>query len=212
MIPLALKLKKERYREIAKTQDLIVEELYKIFDKAVIHGGTSIWRCYKGNRFSEDIDAYILKDKRKLENFFFNLEKKGFIIEKKKIKENSLFSNLKLNRTYVRFEAIFKTYKGSVLREYENADGNFITVYTLNAEELIKEKIDAYNSRLKIRDMYDIFFLLRYVKDKENIKQKLIKFVKLFKSPIDENDLKILIFDGIAPDSKRMLDYIKHYI
>jgi len=132
MIPLALKLKKERYREITKAQDLIVEELYKVFDKAVIHGGTSIWRCYKGNRFSEDIDVYITKDKEKLEFFFFNLKKKGFIVEKKKIKENSLFSNLKLNKTYVRLEAIFKTYKEGVLKEYENADGNFITVYTLS--------------------------------------------------------------------------------
>ena len=59
MIPLILKLKKATHREIAKAQDLIVETLYEVFETAVFHGGTAIWRCYKGNRFSEDIDIYM---------------------------------------------------------------------------------------------------------------------------------------------------------
>ena len=73
MIPLILKLKKSSQKEIAKAQDLIVEEIYKIFDKAIIHGGTSIWRCYNGNRFSEDIDMYIPKEISKINDLFENL-------------------------------------------------------------------------------------------------------------------------------------------
>ena len=57
-IPLALRIKKAQHKEIAEAQDIVVEELYRIFSKAVFHGGTSIWRCYNGNRFSEDIDVY----------------------------------------------------------------------------------------------------------------------------------------------------------
>ena len=61
-IPLILKLKRAQQKEIAKAQDIIVNTLYEVFENAVLHGGTSIWRCYNGNRFSEDVDVYIVKD------------------------------------------------------------------------------------------------------------------------------------------------------
>ena len=75
MIPINLKLKRKMHKDIAYAQDLIVEEIYNFFPKAVIHGGTAIWRCYNGNRFSEDIDVYIKKDREKIEEFFKTLEK-----------------------------------------------------------------------------------------------------------------------------------------
>ena len=108
MIPLILRLKKESHKNIALAQDILIQEIYNVFNNAVLHGGTAIWRCYEGNRFSEDLDFYLKKDINKINLVFNNLQKRGFIIEKKKITENSLFSNLKLNRTMVRFEAIFK--------------------------------------------------------------------------------------------------------
>ena len=204
MIPLILRLKKLQHKDIARAQDIIIEELYKIIDNAVLHGGTAIWRCYQGNRFSEDIDMYV-PDSEKINIFFKNLEKRGFIIEKKKITENSLYSNLKFERVYVRFEALFKKVK-YVLRDYETIDGNFITVSTLTQEELIKEKINAYLNRKKIRDLYDIFFLLRYVQKIAELK----KLIKEFENPIDEKELKIIIFEGTVPNSKKMLEYIKY--
>ncbi|HLD15149.1 MAG TPA: nucleotidyl transferase AbiEii/AbiGii toxin family protein [Candidatus Nanoarchaeia archaeon] len=209
-IPLALRIKKAQHKEIAEAQDIVVEELYRIFSKAVFHGGTSIWRCYNGNRFSEDIDVYIPKDLKKLDAFFKNLESIGFIVEKRKITENSLFSNLKINRITVRFEALFKDTKG-ILKEYENINGNLTTIYTLSPEELVKEKIGAYLNRLKVRDLYDIFFLLRYVINKEAIKEELKKLIKNFKEPVDKTELRVLIIEGLIPDVKEMLDYIKSW-
>ena len=210
MIPLILKLKKSSQKEIAKAQDLIVEEIYKIFDKAIIHGGTSIWRCYNGNRFSEDIDMYIPKEISKINDLFENLEKKGFRIIKKKVGKNSIYSNLELNRTIVRFEAIFKTING-VLKEYQTSEGNLITVYTLTPEELIKEKINAYIKRYKIRDLYDVFFLLRYVKNKDSIKRELNHLIDNFKQPVDKKELKVLVIEGLTPDVDKMLQYIKTF-
>lgn len=61
-IPLTLRLKKQAHKKVAEAQDLIVKELYSVFDGAVLHGGTAIWRCYGGNRFSEDVDAYLPRD------------------------------------------------------------------------------------------------------------------------------------------------------
>ena len=210
-IPLILRLKRESHKKIAEAQDLIIRELYLVFNDAVLHGGTSIWRCYDGNRFSEDIDIYIPKEVNKINLLFKNLENKGFIVEKKKIGENSLYSNLKIGGVFVRLEALFKKAKGS-LKEYETVESNFITIYTLTPEELILEKVDTYLKRLKIRDLYDIFFLLRFVKNKFEIRDKLEYLIKSFKNPLDERELKIILLEGITPNTEKMLEYIKRYI
>ena len=84
-------------------------------------------------------------------------------------------------------------------------------MYSLTPEELIAEKVDAYIKRLKIRDIYDIFFLLKYVEDKNKIKMQIQKLFKEFKSPVDEKELKILVLEGIAPNYKEILDYVKRW-
>lgn len=211
MIPLILKLKKTNHKEIARSQDLIVEVLYSLFENAVLHGGTSIWRCYNGNRFSEDVDVYLPRDIKKINSFFEKLERAGFIIKKRKIGKNSLFSILQLNKAVVRFEAVFKKVGGS-LKEYENAESNYITIYTLTPEELIEEKVNAYLKRLKIRDFYDVFFLLRYVKDKAKVKGALKKLIGNFKMPIDEKNLKAVVIEGLVPKAEDMLNYISREI
>ena len=89
---------------------------------------------------------------------------------------------------------------------------DLITIRTLSPEELINEKIGAYLNRLKIRDLYDIFFLLRYVKNKKDVSNNLKKLVWGFKEPIDKEELRILIFEGLIPDTKEMLVYIKRFL
>ncbi|MFH1585135.1 MAG: nucleotidyl transferase AbiEii/AbiGii toxin family protein [archaeon] len=210
-IPLILKLKKQSHKNIAGAQDLIIEEIYKVFDRAVLHGGTAIWRCYSGNRFSEDIDVYIPRNVGKINSLFENLEQKGFTIQKKKIGENSLYSVLKINDAIVSFEALFKKISGE-LREYLRVDGNIIMIYTLSPEELIKEKIDTYIKRQKIKDFYDIFFLIRHIKDKNKIKESLNKLIDYQKEPLDEKELRVLIIEGLIPDFRQMEDYIKRSI
>lgn len=209
-IPLNLKLKKKIQKEIAIVQDVVVEELYNFFPKAVIHGGTAIWRCYNGNRFSEDIDVYIKKDEKRINDFFNSLEKRGFKIAKKRLKENSLYSELIFNRIPVRFEATFQI-KKSILKKYETSESFFISVYILTAENLIIEKISTYLKRQKIRDLYDIFFLLNYAK-KNKIIEYLKKLIKNFTKPKDEENLKAIIISGAIPNSKQLIEEIKRYI
>jgi len=210
-IPLILKLKKNKYKEIARAQDIIIEELYKVFDKAVLHGGTAIWRCYDGKRFSEDIDVYISRDLKRLNLLFENLKNKGFRIIRKKIGENSLYSNLDLNGVFVRFEALFKKSRG-ILKEYEKIEGNLTIVQTLSPEDILHEKIDTYIKGRKVRDIYDVFFLLRYVEVDNEIRKKLNRFFKNFQKPVDEKQLNVLIFEGLVPDLNDILLYIKRRI
>ena len=91
-IPLAVRLKRESHRKIAYAQDLVLEQVYKSFNNAVLHGGTAIWRCFSGKRFSEDLDFYLENSKEKINSVFDNLEKIGFKIVKKKVSDTSVYS------------------------------------------------------------------------------------------------------------------------
>lgn len=204
------KLKKAAHRDIAKGQDIIVQALYEVEGAAVIHGGTSIWRCYGGNRFSEDVDVY-LPNKEKVGAIFEHFVKKGFRIDKKKVGDNSVYSTLQFQRVIVRFEAIFKKMVGS-LRDYETVEGTFIPVYTLSPEQLLGEKMAAYQGRKKIRDLYDIFFLLKFVQEREKVKPLLQRLLMEFPKPADEPELKILILDSLVPTSQGMKDYIQRWL
>lgn len=64
-----------------------METLYKVFPRSVLHGGIAIWRCYSGNRFSEDVNTYVEKDLEKINKFFEELKRAGFEVTKKKDNE-----------------------------------------------------------------------------------------------------------------------------
>ena len=210
-IPLILRIKRKKHRELAGLQDILIENIYEILPETVLHGGTAIWRCYSGNRFSEDIDVYTERDVKKIEEFFKKLKELGFEIIKKKIKQNSLFSVLRFNTAEIRFEAVFKKVN-SIIKEYETCDESLVNIYTLLPEDLIKEKVSAYISRRKIRDLYDIFFLLRYVKEVEKVKPELKKLIQKFENPVDEKDLKTIILTGITPTKKDIINYIDRWV
>lgn len=207
-IPIEKKLKKKIHKKVAMTQDLLIIEMYKNFPGSVIHGGTSIWRCYNGNRFSEDIDVYLptqLKEKMKF--FKDRLEKIGFHTKKFKQTKNSIFSKFSYQGAIIRFEAVFKDIKDFITKSFEMSDGSFIIVNTLSPEKIIKEKISAYNERRKIRDLYDIFFLLNFVENKKSVNLKDL----IFREPIDKKDLEVLIISGVAPGVDYMVRSIRKW-
>ena len=206
-IPLQTRLKREIHRKIAYAQDLIVKEVYSVFEKAVLHGGTAIWRCYNGKRFSEDLDFYLPNDKKKLNFLFENIKKTGFDIKKKKISENSVYSELEFDRVLVRLEATFQKVYGLIC-DYEMSDGNIISIYSLTPESFISEKSNTYLKRFKVRDLWDIFFLLRIVQNPEKIRE-IKNLIKNYRRPVDESDLKIVLLEGIVPSADEMIDYIK---
>lgn len=209
-LPLSKRLKKQVHREVALAQDLLVKELYSVFPQAIIHGGTAIWRCYQGQRFSEDLDVFILRDLEKIHLFYAHLEKVGFTVERKRIGENSIYSTLQFQRATVRFEAIFKQ-ENTILGMYETVEGNMIPVYTFTPERFIQGKVEAYLNRRKVRDLYDIFFLLPKVKDKSKIQEVLQKLFQHYQPPLDEMELTAFILEGVAPSAQKMKEFIEIY-
>ncbi|MBS3141757.1 nucleotidyl transferase AbiEii/AbiGii toxin family protein [Candidatus Woesearchaeota archaeon] len=206
-IPLANRLRKESHRQIAAAQDMIVEEVFKEIPGAVFHGGTCIWRGYSGKRFSDDLDFYFPRSIPSINAVFDNLKKRGFDIVKKKIAERSVYSELVLGRVSVRLEGTFQNVKGSLM-DYERIDGTVMAVYGLTPEELIREKAATYIKRRKIRDLYDVFFLLRLVKEFNKVKEPIGQLVQKYVSPDDEENLKAIVLEGIVPSSKELIAYI----
>lgn len=210
-IPLNLKLRNKKDREVAFAQDIIVEELYKFFPEAIIHGGTGIWRCYHGNRFSEDVDVYIKRDENQIAEFFKSLEGKGFKIIKKRLKENSLYSGLDFKGIETKFEATFQN-KKPFFKKYETAESFFINVYTLTPEDLVIEKVETYLKRRKIRDLYDIAFLINHVEKKELVRCYLKELIEKFEKPIDEENLANIIIVGAVPSYGHLLVEIERWV
>ncbi|MEK6898628.1 MAG: nucleotidyl transferase AbiEii/AbiGii toxin family protein [Nanoarchaeota archaeon] len=206
-VPLQARLKREVHRKIAYVQDIIMKEVYSVFNDAILHGGTAIWRCYNGKRFSEDLDFYLPKERKKIEVLFENLKRRGFIIKKQKISEQSVYSELELERVSVRLEATFQKVSG-VICDFELSDGNFISIYSLTIEQFITEKSETYLKRLKVRDLWDIFFLLKNVENLHKLKV-LENLIRLYKKPIDEENLQAILLEGIVPSAKEMIEYIK---
>jgi predicted nucleotidyltransferase component of viral defense system len=213
-LPINKKLKKKLHKTIALAQDILIMEIYNTFPSAVIHGGTAIWRCYASNRFSEDVDVYLplAAKKADFENFLNGLKGKGFVVQKFKRTNNSIFAKFSYFGVIIRFEAIFKNIKNFLTKNFEMSDGTSIIVNTLQPEEIIKEKISSYFKRKKVRDLYDIFFLLRFVEDKRKVKSALESLLEKFVKPVDENELKVLIVSGSIPRVEDMMEVMRRWV
>ncbi|HVC58122.1 MAG TPA: nucleotidyl transferase AbiEii/AbiGii toxin family protein [Candidatus Acidoferrales bacterium] len=203
--PIELSLKTEGQVALARLQDRVVEALFNIDLSLVMHGGTAVWRCYGGNRFSEDIDMYATdaQVKRLSNELTWALSKRGVKLEYSKHSNRILeyyddFARSKL-------EAMLPP-KGlaHVQREYTRSDGTRLPINTLSANGFIMEKIATYQSRRYVRDLYDIYHLLNNEKlDAKSIKA-LKSFSKLIERPIDEAKLVDLVYIGVAPTFETM--------
>ncbi len=67
-------------------------------------------------------------------------------------------------------EGLVGVKKKHVVKAFEMVDGSFITVNTLGPEELALEKVSAYMARRKVRDLYDVFFLIQLVREKRRVR------------------------------------------
>jgi len=208
-IPLFNRLKKRLHVETAMLQDEVVDIVYGVSPKAVLHGGTSIWRCYAGNRFSEDLDFYLGSGRGFEARFRKSLESRGLSLLKFKKTENSIFSRISNGIVEVRFEAAFRKPRAFEPRPFERVDGSFMNVFTLSPEGLLLEKLAAYKGRCLVRDIYDVFMLSGMVVPTKEISAEIRSFLRSPKPPVDENNLKAIVFSGAVPSFEQMLLSLK---
>jgi predicted nucleotidyltransferase component of viral defense system len=207
-------LKKKLHKDIGFLQDEVIELLYDVFPEIIFHGGTSIWRCYKGNRFSEDLDLYLLKEENIKEKLTSLLSKKGLQLIKYKETENLIFSKILLNNIIIQLEIRLLSKQDPIFKkispvEYRKIDGSTITVLCLTEKELLFEKAKAYLNRRLIRDIYDVYFFSNFVSLSIEEKKELEDIVLNFKEPIDPENIKAIVYKGAIPNYSQMLDFIK---
>ena len=186
--------------------------LSNITDGFALHGGTAVWRCYGGKRFSTDIDAYVWDENFKTK---FTNAAKGIGIEATKFGGRGVtFIHVIKNETEIKVEPR-NVEKAAILVPYERVDGSKTNVLALSPEDMILEKIAAYNDRRAYKDLYDITILLNKVKETDKMRDALSEFAKDIPPP-DENvqsysEFKAVIYTGVIPSYQKMSEFIRRW-
>ena len=203
-------LKNKDYLEIARLQDEVVSRLYNINTKLTFHGGTSVWRCYGGKRFSFDLGMYV-KSSSEISKLIDNLAGYGLNVKNSKLRggERSIYYYAVSNgKASITLEFAQKKVTDRVIATYIKTDGSGMDIFSLSPESLIKEKVTAYLSRRAIKDLYDIF-VLAHVSDSDKTKSEIYELISNIKYPVDEKTLPQFIYYGPIPEYNSIIDYLK---
>jgi len=200
-------------------QNMVLLSIYSLVgDKLLFKGGTCLYKVYGLSRFSEDLDFTSLKkiDEQDIANKviydlkLFNI--KGIIKETKKYRNEV---NIKLLFNGPLYKGKRQTIK-PIYREIPDFD-----FFAMHEEEILAEKIRAIFTRNKARDVYDLWFLLKYRKlsinpDAADKKLKIynLKFDREIlickikaKKGLWNTDLKNIII-GELPDFDEVFEFI----
>lgn len=208
--PIEVKLKSANQKAIAALQDSIVESLLDVDPKIIMHGGTAIWRCYGGNRFSEGVDVYAtdLQVKKLKHQITWVLSKRNVWMDRMGVTDRVFYFTG--SSAEAKLEAM-KPAKGiePIQKEYERVDGSKFFITTLSINSFISEKIDTYKKRRFVRDFYDIYHLTSIGDLQTRTKKELDRFLQQVERPIDETKLGDLIYAGTAPSFETMVNSIR---
>ncbi len=207
-LPIAKQLRKKTQSEVAYLQDEVVDIMYSVSDDLILHGGTAIWRCYAGKRFSEDLDFYSQSFTELISVFQREIDSHGLTLSKLKDTGNVIFSNVSNGSVSVKVEINHVSDVSGTQMPYELADGSSIEILSLTPDQFIKEKILAYSNRRYIRDLYDIYHLVNSSDLLETTRQELMEFMENLQPPADEHVLKTIVYSGLPPS----LDSLKRGI
>ncbi len=212
-------------RNRAVLEDDALDLLVKNYDAFVMHGGTAVWRCYGGNRFSRDLDFYsnldASEESRLQKEIHELLVENDYPVREEKYnnKTNTLHIIFRGNGTTGKFDITFGKADGHAV-EYMRVDGSRKMILALGPGELLVEKIDTYLSKYvngaeEIHDLYDIMVLKDKIgKPSKEICRKIDAFLTKIKDrpPKNEKDLRQLILSGAAPSFKDMIGILERWL
>lgn len=173
---------------------IIKEILPLLGEKFILKGGTALNLYYGLNRYSEDIDLDAvtnnmditkkLSQHKDFKNWNINVKKNTDMVFRIMI-DYGATSNL---GTYPLKIEISSRNKDLIRQNYLTYNThNGINVY--NIKELINMKLTAFNGRDKVRDFFDIAFLLDKYSDKFNNDNLINIRERIYYYGIDELDL-----------------------
>lgn len=102
----------------------------------------------------------------------------------------------------------------NTLAAYQRVDGTQATISVLTPTELLKRKMEAYEGRRLIRDIYDIFLLSNFLDRYDyTVKTSLSYFLNNLSEPEDEEVLRSLIIKGKRDlGFSQMTDYLRRWL
>ncbi|MFH1200114.1 MAG: nucleotidyl transferase AbiEii/AbiGii toxin family protein [Candidatus Micrarchaeota archaeon] len=211
-LPLDKRLKKRLHRDVGCLQDELVDLLYGVAPSLVLHGGTAVWRCFGGARFSEDLDFYLPGVQADFEQAFRAvLHSRGLELLKFKKTANLIFAKVRNRDAEVRVEINFSKVALGVPLAYEKMDGTALVVFCIPLEALVLEKARAFCSRRLIRDVFDVYFLSLQLSDESGrgaFGKELAGLVSSLPAPLDESTLDAIVYSGAVPSFAQMRDYL----
>ena len=222
-------------------QNMVLLSIYSLVgDKLLFKGGTCLYKVYGLSRFSEDLDFTSVKkiDEQDMANKviydlkLFNI--KGIIKETKKYRNEvnikllfngPLYKGSKETQCFIplnislREKPVYDAKKQTIRPVYREIPD--FDVFAMHEEEILAEKIRAIFTRNKARDVYDLWFLLKYRKlsinpDAADKKLKIynLKFDREIlickikaKKGLWNTDLKNIII-GELPDFDEVFEFI----
>jgi predicted nucleotidyltransferase component of viral defense system len=178
-------------------QHVFLSELYreKNSEKLLFKGGTALRIVYGSSRFSEDLDfngvgISIIQIEGIVESVLVKMEERGIkaVIEESKKTSGGYLAIFQFSgdgyQSGIQMEVSTRgkaQSKGGSAALVQSDLVPAYTLYHLNEQDLVREKVEATLTRSKARDFYDLYFILRsrmafgpvFGKDK-TIKVKLI--------------------------------------
>ncbi len=161
-------------------QDIILFSIYSNIGKELVFkGGTSLYKVYKLNRFSEDLDFTLTKNidiKKMGNNLLSDLTLLNITGKIKEIKEHKneinirlllngpLYKGSKVTQCFIplnislREKVLLEPKRESVIPLYKELPN--YEIFVMQEKEILAEKVRAIFTRLKPRDVYDLWFLL----------------------------------------------------
>lgn len=153
-------------------QDILLHLLYRKIPKMVFAGGTCLWKVLKGDRFSEDIDAYASSVPEDIVDY---LKRELTLLG---INCNVLKQRKTSNMLFLKFALSFPSHPREIIVSLEILSAEpkktkEVTIYSpypdvppielviLSPEEMLANKISAIYKRNKARDVHDLYILLR---------------------------------------------------
>lgn len=201
------KLDNSEKRIRADLEDKVIDIIFSVTNKAVFHGGTCVWRCFGGERFSEGISIYV-ENENAIKRIIDRLIYYGY-----RTKFSTAFSKHGVKLYFYNIEDMLDLQIAilgiaGVLNGYETIKGSEINVVTIEPEDVILEKINDYNNRREAKDLYDIWVLTKNYRLTEKSWSDLDTFIYSIKPCFNYNDLAQNIY-GERPSFKEMVEDIK---
>ncbi|MCM8776121.1 MAG: nucleotidyl transferase AbiEii/AbiGii toxin family protein [Candidatus Omnitrophica bacterium] len=158
-------------------QHVFLSELYRVknSEKLLFKGGTALRIVYGSPRFSEDLDfngsgVSVAQIEKMVESVLVKMEGQGIqpIIEESKKTSGGYLAVFRFSgneyqggiQTEVSLRTAAQNKGGSVALVQSDLLPAY-TLYHLNEQDLVKEKVQACLIRGKARDFYDLYFILR---------------------------------------------------